>query len=69
MALLPFPLDYTFLDDKIERLVKKENEVISVSQLHPGHNVTVKHDIYNAYEVTASLMKFPVKRGNDFEYY
>ena len=57
-----------FLDDKIERDVKKENEVISVSQLHPGHNVTVKHDIYNAYEVTASLMKFPVKRGNDFEY-
>jgi len=57
-----------FMEDKIERVVKKENEVIAISQLKPGHNVTVKHDIYNAYEVTASLMKYPVKRGNDYEY-
>ena len=57
-----------FLEDKIERNVKKETEVIAVSQLHPGHHVTVKHDIYHCYEVTASLMKYPVKRGNDVEY-
>ena len=39
-----------------------------VSQFIPGDKLTVKHDIYSAYDVTALLKKFPTRRGEDIEF-
>ena len=58
----------TFLEDKIKKAMKKETEIVTVGQLRPGMSVTVKHDIYSVYEVTAILTKYPTKRGSDIEY-
>lgn len=59
----------TFLADNIERTVGLETGIISIEQLRPGNLLTVKHDVYKAYEVTAELLKFPIKRGSrDFDY-
>ena len=59
----------TFLADEIERTVELETGVITVDQLKPGNLLTVKHDVYSAYEVTAELLKFPTKRGSrDYDY-
>ena len=57
-----------FIEDKIIRVRRKQTEVVMVSQLIPGHGLTVKHDIYSAYDVTAILKKFPTRRGADIEY-
>ena len=48
-----------FLEDGIKRVVKSEGELIGVGQLSPGDQVTVKHDEYAVYDVTATLMTFP----------
>ena len=59
----------TFLADDIERTVGLETGIISIDQLRPGNFLTVKHDVYKAYEVTAELLKFPTRRGsNDYDY-
>jgi len=57
-----------FIEDKIKKPLKKETEIVTVGQLRPGMSVTVKHDIYSVYEVTAILTKYPTKRGSDIEY-
>jgi hypothetical protein len=53
-----------FLEDNIQLVVKSEGELIGVGQLSPGDQVTVKHDEYSAYDVTAALVTFPM-RGPD----
>ena len=50
-----------FLEDKYEKMLQLEGDVISVSQLQPGDSVTVRHSTYSAYEVTATLLKFPTE--------
>jgi len=50
-----------FLEDKIERVLKIESEMINVTALHPHDEVTVKHDILEVYDVTAKLMSFPTR--------
>lgn len=52
-----------FTEDQVDRWVAREGETILVAQLSPGDNVTVKHDLYEAYEVTATLMSFPSRDG------
>ena len=58
----------TFLADKIEKVVRRDTGVITVDQLRPGHQLTVKHDVYSAYEVTASLLKLTKRGKNDYDY-
>ena len=58
----------TFLADKIERTVRRDTGVITVDQLRPDHQLTVKHDLYSAYEVTASLLKLTKRGKNDYDY-
>jgi len=48
-----------FLQDRVEKWVNAEGECILVTQLSPGDQVTVQHDTYEAYEVTATLITFP----------
>ena len=58
-----------FLEDKIERTLKIDSELINVTSLHPHDEVTVKHDILEVYDVTAKLMSFPVRNADgDVEY-
>ena len=57
-----------FLEDRIERPLKKETEVITVSQLRTGDLLTVKHSLYKLYPVTARLLSNPRKRDDDFDY-
>ena len=57
-----------FIEDKITRIRRKQTEVVMVSQFIPGHSLTVKHDLYSAYDVTAVLKRFPIRRGEDIEY-
>lgn len=58
----------TFLADRIERAVRRDTGVITVDQLRPGDQLTVKHDVYSAYEVTASLLKVTKRGRNDYDY-
>ena len=58
----------TFIEDKITKVRRKQTEVVMVSQFIPGDKLTVKHDIYSAYDVTALLKKFPIRRGEDIEF-
>ena len=37
-------------------------------QMRSGHSVTVKHDVYSVYDVTARLLKYPTKKDRDYEY-
>ena len=37
-------------------------------QMRSGHLVTVKHDVYSVYDVTARLLKYPTKKDRDYEY-
>ena len=57
-----------FIEDKITRIRRKQTEVVMVSQFIPGHSLTVKHDLYSAYDVTAVLKRYPIRRGDDIEY-
>ena len=50
-----------FLEDKIERVLKIDSEMINVTALHPHDEITVKHDILEVYDVTAKLMSFPTR--------
>lgn len=57
-----------FLDDKIERVLKIESELINVKALHPHDEITVKHD-NTVYDVSAKLMTFPtLNRAGDVQY-
>ena len=58
----------TFIEDKITKVRRKQTEVVMVSQFIPGDRLTVKHDLYSAYDVTALLKRFPIRRGDDIEY-
>ena len=57
-----------FMEDNIVKKVRKETEVVKVSQLLPGHGLTIKHDLYTAYDVTARLKSYPSRRGEELEY-
>ena len=57
-----------FMEDNIVKKVRKETEVVKVSQLLPGHSLTIKHDLYSAYDVTARLKSYPSRRGEELEY-
>ena len=57
-----------FMEDNIVKKVRKETEVVKVSQLLPGHGLTIKHDLYSAYDVTARLKSYPSRRGEELEY-
>ena len=57
-----------FIEDKITRVRRKQTEVVMVSQFIPGDSITVKHDLYVAYDVTAVLKRYPIRRGDDIEY-
>ena len=57
-----------FLEDKISKKCRKETEIVTARQMIPGTVVTVTHDVYLAYSVTAALMKYPEKRENTLEY-
>merc|ERR1719347_675504 len=57
-----------FMEDGIEKVMKKDSEIISNNQLQPGDKVTVKHSVYHAYEVTASLISYPSRKGKDILY-
>ena len=58
----------TFLADKIERRLRTDTGVITVDQLRPGDQVTVKHDVYSVYEVTAALLKVTRRGRHDYDY-
>ena len=58
----------TFLADRIERTLRTDTGVINVDQLRPGDQLSVKHDVYSAYEVTAALMKVTRRGRNDYDY-
>jgi len=58
-----------FLEDKIERVLKVESELINVTALHPHDELTVKHDILEIYDVTAKLLSFPTRNAaGDVQY-
>ena len=53
-----------FVEDRIVKKCRKETEVVIPSQMIPGNIVTVKHDVYSTYTVTAALRKYPVKTSS-----
>ena len=57
-----------FIEDRITRVRRKQTEVVMVAQFIPGDSITVKHDLYVAYDVTAVLKRYPIRRGDDIEY-
>ena len=58
-----------FLEDKIERVLKVESELINVTALHPHDELTVRHDILEIYDVTAKLLSFPTRNAaGDVQY-
>ena len=58
-----------FLEDKIERVLRVESELIKADALRPNDQITIKHDLYIVYDVTAQLMTFPsLKPDGDVEY-
>ena len=63
----PEEVKVSFTADRIERRLRTEGGVITVDQLRPGDQLSVKHDVYSAYEVTAVLLKL-TKRVERFEF-
>ena len=57
-----------FNEDKIERVLAMESDVISVHHLRPGDGVTVKHDVLQAWEVTATLLNYPKSTATNVLY-
>jgi len=57
-----------FLADNIVKNLKKTTEIVTPGQMRSGHSVTVKHDVYSVYDVTARLLKYPTKKDRDYEY-
>ena len=64
----PEEVKVTFLADRIERRLRTDSGVITVDQLRPGDQLSVKHDVYSAYEVTAALLKVTRRGRNDYDY-
>ena len=64
----PEEVKVSFTADRIERRLRTEGGVITVDQLRPGDQLSVKHDVYSAYEVTAVLLKLTKRGRYDYDY-
>jgi len=60
-------LKVRFCEDKVEKVVETESDVISVHHLGVGDNVTVNYDQFKPWEVTASLLNFPTTEAGSGE--